>query len=209
MRHLIGSILLMFLLLMTGCGKQNPVGAGRTPAITVLTQKEVDEKHAANFLDAAKDFQKDGQSKHTINTLNVLLDKYPESDAANEARQILAEIEKQKIAEKDRESGETITVRGLLKQSPQDVKSTEAWLGHEFMVGETPIRPTEEVPREVLITMVGEIVEIEGLWNAGKKWEPPKPAEEGFQLQTPTYPEGVTVVTGAGIEASSATRIEK
>ena len=88
MRVLTGSVLLMFLLIITGCGKQNPAGAGGTR----LTQ--LDEKHAANFLAAAKDFKQEGQPKHASNTLKELLNKYPESDAADEARQILAEIEK-------------------------------------------------------------------------------------------------------------------
>lgn len=58
-----------------------------------LTQREVDEEHAANFLAAAKDFQQEGQPKHAANTINNLLEKYPKSDAANEARTILAELE--------------------------------------------------------------------------------------------------------------------
>ena len=212
MRHLTGSILLLFLLVMTGCGKKNPVGAGGPPA-RMLKQKEIDEKHAANFLAGAKDFQNDGHPKYAINTLKELLEQFPDSESAVEAKQMLAEIEKQKpdaeTEANDRELGETIAVQGLLRHFPQDVKSTEAWLGHEFMVGETPIRITEKVPRDVLINMVGENVEIEGLWNAGEKWEPPKPAEEGFQLQYPLYPEGSTVVRGAGIEASSVTKIDK
>lgn len=106
------------------------------------------------------------------------------------------------------EAGKTISVRGVLKHFPQDVKSTEAWLGHEFMVDETPIRTTEDVSAEVLKEMVGETVEIEGRWNAGKNWEPPKPTEEEFNLQRPTYPEGVSVVRGSGIEASSVRKVE-
>jgi hypothetical protein len=91
----------------------------------------------------------------------------------------------EEMAAKDRGSAEKITVRGLLRHYPQDVKSTEAWLGHEFIVGETPIRTTEKVPRDVLMKMVGENVEIEGLWNAGEKWEPPKPAEETMAVNRP------------------------
>ena len=78
---------------MTGCGNQNPVGAGATTAATVPTQNEVDEKHAANFLAAAKDFQQEGQPKHAVNTLRELIDQYPKSDAADEASELLAEIE--------------------------------------------------------------------------------------------------------------------
>ena len=208
MKHLNGSILLIFLLVLTGCGKPNPGGTGGPPA-RMLTQKEIDERHAANFLAGAKDFQNDGHPKYALNTLKELLEQFPDSEAAVEAKQMVAEIEKQQAAKKDRESGKAVTVRGLLKQYPQDVKSTKAWLGHEFMVGETPIRPTEEVPREVLITMVGENVEIEGLWNAGKTWEPAKPEDERFQLQAPSYPEGTTIVTGSGIEAASVKKVEE
>lgn len=211
MRYLTGPVLLLLLLVMNGCGKQNHV-AGGSPART-LTQKEIDEKHAANFLTGAKDFRDDGHPKYAISTLNELLEKFPDSESAVEAKKMLAELEKTPLNAEtnanDHKSGENITVRGLLRHFPQDVKSTEAWLGHEFMVGETPIRITEKVPHNALMNMVGENVEIEGLWNAGKKWEPPKPAEEEFQLQTPTYPEGVVVVRGAGIEASSVKKVEK
>lgn len=65
------------------------------------------------------------------------------------------------------------------------------------------------MPRDVLIEMVGEDVEIEDPWNAGKKWQHPTPTEEGFYLQSPSYPEGVTVIRGAGIEDSSVIKVEK
>lgn len=206
MKNTTGSILLLSLLIVIGCSKPNPVGPNGPPA-GMLSQKEIDEKHAANFLAGAKDFQNEGHSPNAINTLNELLELFPDTEAAVEAKQMLAEIEEQETSE-EHESKEKTTVRGLLKQYPQDVKSAEAWLGHEFMIGETPIRPTEEVPREVLITMVGENVEIEGLWNAGKKWEPAKPEDEEFHLQTPSYPEGVVIVRGSGIEASSVRKIK-
>ena len=114
----------------------------------------------------------------------------------------------EKIGVEDAESKETITVRGLLRHLPQDVKSTEAWLGHEFMVGDKPIRPAEAITRDELMNMVGETVEVEGLWNAGKKWEPPKPTEEGFSLQRPSYPEGVIVIRRSGVEATSVKKVE-
>ena len=107
------------------------------------------------------------------------------------------------------ESGEKKTVRGLLRHFPQNVKSSEAWLGHEFMVGETPIRTSEKVSAEELMKLVGENVEIEGVWNAGEKWEPPEPTEEGFNLQHPSYPEGMTVIRGSVLEAASVRKVEK
>ncbi len=213
MKHLAGSFLLIIPLILTGCGRQNPAGAGPNPAPTVRIPEGLDERHAANFLAMAKDLQKDGESEQAIELLNELLTLYPKSDAADQARQILADLEKRSSdageAVGDHDPGATVTARGLLKHFPQDVKSTEAWLGREFMVGETPIRANENVPRDVLIKMVGQNVEIKGIWNAGKQWEPPKPEDEEFELQTPSYPEGVTIVTGAGIEASSVKKVEE
>ena len=202
-------------LILTGCdnGPQNPAGAGSNPAPTVLIPEGLNERHAANFLSMARDLQKDGESKQAIEVLNELLTLYPKSDAADEARKLLADLKNRSLdawaAAGDHDPGEMVTTRGLLAHFPQDVKSTEAWMGHEFMVGETPIRTTEKVPRDALMKMVGQKVEIEGMWNAGKKWEPPKPAEEGFQSQTPSFPEGVTVATVSGIEASSVRQLEE
>ena len=208
MKHVHGSILLIFLLGSSGCGKPNPVGA-RGHAARMPTQKEIDEKHAANFLAGAKDFQNEGRPKIALRTLKELCKQFPNSDAAVEAKQMVAEIEKREAAKQDREPEKVVIVRGLLKHYPQDVKSTKAWLGHEFMIGETPIRPTERVPREALISVVGVKIEIDGVWNAGKTWEPAKSEEERLQLQSPSYPEGETVVRGSGIEAASVKKLEK
>ena len=213
MRHIAESVLLFLLLVIVGCGKQNPTGATAAPASSILTQNEVDEWHAANFLDAAKEYQKAGQPKHAQSTFEVLLDKYPNSDAAAEARRILADTGKQAsgagTTAEDLDSGEMTSVRGLLKHYPQDVKSTEAWLGNEFMVGGTAIRPTDKVSREFLLSIVGEHVEIEGPWNAGTKWEPAQPNDEALQSSTPLFPEGVSVMRDSGIEAMSARTIEE
>jgi outer membrane protein assembly factor BamD (BamD/ComL family) len=77
---------------LTGCNPQtNPAGAGGRPA--GLTQKEIDERHAANFLNAAKDFQDDGHPKYAVDTLKELLEQFPDSEAAVEARQMLTELE--------------------------------------------------------------------------------------------------------------------
>lgn len=92
MRHLAGSTILMLLLTMAGCGKPNPAGGG-TPPARVLTQKEINDKHAANFLTMAKEYQTEGHPKYAVNTLKELLEQFPESEAADEAKQMLAEIE--------------------------------------------------------------------------------------------------------------------
>ena len=206
MKRFHGTILLIFLIVLTGCSKPNPAGFGGTPT-RMPTPKEIDERHAANFLAGAKDFHNDGHPKYALNILKELLEQFPESEAAVEAKQMIAEIEKQQAAKEKSEPGKIVTVRGRLKQYPQDVKSTEAWLGNEFMVGETPIRPTKEVPREVLTTMLGENVEIKGPWNAGKTREPANPGDEGFHLQTPSDPAEVGMAAGSGIEASSLKKL--
>ncbi len=92
MKYLTGSILLIVVLILPGCGKSKPAGAG-LPRAPLLTQQEIDEKHAANFLESAKDFQEDGHPKYAANILEELLEQFPDTKAADEAKQILAEIE--------------------------------------------------------------------------------------------------------------------
>ena len=111
--------------------------------------------------------------------------------------------EPEKAAEATPQPADTKTVEGILEHYPLDVKSVQAWLGHEFMVGETPIRPTEAVSSETLRKMVGKKVKVEGVWNAGEKWEQAKPTNEEIHLQSPSFPEGEIVIRGSGIEAAS------
>ena len=99
-----------------------------------------------------------------------------------------------------RRHGDAVTVRGVLTHYPQDVKSVEAWLGHEFVVEGTPIRPTETVPAEKLLPLAGKAVRVEGTWNAGKEWQP---TEEEASLSTPVFPTGDPVMVGSGVEAST------
>jgi hypothetical protein len=92
MRHTIAPILLLLALVLAGCNPQtNPAGAGGRPA--GLTQSEIDERHAANFLNAAKDFRREGQEDQAVSTLKELIKMFPDSDAANEATQLVAEME--------------------------------------------------------------------------------------------------------------------
>ena len=94
MKPLAASLLLIFPLIMTGCGTQNPTGGGPNPAPTVQISEGLNERHAANFLSGAKDLQKDGESEQAIEVLNELLTLYPKSDAADEAKQLLADLKK-------------------------------------------------------------------------------------------------------------------
>jgi len=72
-------------------------------------------------------------------------------------------------------------------------------MGHEFMVGETPIRPTKTVTTEILKQWEGKTVRIEGVWNPGEKR---KPAEEDQPLSSPIFPDESDVIVGSGIEAA-------
>lgn len=92
MKQLIRSTLLFLLLVLTGCGESNPVAAEGGPA-ELLTQAEIAESHALNFLASAKDFQDDGQPKYALSTLQELLEQFPDTEAAVEAKQMIAEIE--------------------------------------------------------------------------------------------------------------------
>ena len=103
------------------------------------------------------------------------------------------------------ESSEPTSVTGVLQHFPQDVKSVEAWLGHEFMIGDTPIYPTSKLPHKQLLSLVGDKVTIEGTWNPGEEREP---APEGAQTPTPFGSEDGPVMVGFGIEAESVTRAD-
>lgn len=117
--------------------------------------------------------------------------------------------EPEKAAETAPQPTVTKTAEGILEFYPQDVKSVEAWLGHEFMVGETPIRPTEAVPAETLRKMIGRTVKIEGVWNPGQKWKQPQPTDDEAYLQNPAFPEGEIVIRGSGIEAASVLDVDQ
>ena len=90
-----------------------------------------------------------------------------------------------------------VSVQGVLEYIPS-TKSLESWLGHQYKVGDTPIKPTREIPTDTLQSLVGETVIIEGIWNPGKKWEP---SEEEELSQHPIFWDNETVMRGAGLEA--------
>lgn len=91
------------------------------------------------------------------------------------------------------------SVEGLLRYYPSDVKSPEAWLGHPFMIGETPILPSETLSEAMLQRQVGKMVRISGPWDAGHLWQP-SPQEQHQSRPSPMQP-GVTR-RGDGIRAT-------
>ena len=95
MRHIIASILLLLPVSLAGCNPPaNSAPAGAAPPKR-LTQKEIDERHAANFLAAAKDYESEGQPVHAVTTLQELVEMYPDCEAAREAHELLAKLEAQ------------------------------------------------------------------------------------------------------------------
>lgn len=64
----------------------------KTPS-TTLTQEELNERHAVNFLAAAKAHQKEDQSDLAVKVIRELLEMYPESKPAVEAKKLLQEWE--------------------------------------------------------------------------------------------------------------------
>ncbi len=102
-------------------------------------------------------------------------------------------------------SGEQRTARGVLRHFPSDVKSVEAWRGHNFLVGETPVLPTAEVPEETLLGFVGSEVVVGGVWYPGEPWIP---GEEELLLASPEHAAGEPIVRGDGLRAASIERVE-
>jgi len=92
------------------------------------------------------------------------------------------------------------TVQGLMKHFPADVKSSQAWQGHHFMVGDTPVIPTAAVPEAELRRHVGKSVVVSGVWYAGQQWQP---GEEEKDLPMPVMPDNQIIIRGDGLKVSS------
>jgi hypothetical protein len=104
--------------------------------------------------------------------------------------------------------GKKQSVEGVLRHVSPDVKSEQTWLGHEYLVDGIPILPTDAVTAAMLQNMVGKKVRIEGCWNPGKEVKDPDPPEPESALQRPSYPDGIKVRRGDGIEAASLREVE-
>lgn len=99
------------------------------------------------------------------------------------------------------------TVSGLLEHFPEHVQSSQAWHGHYYMVGDSPVIPTKEVPVEVLQRFVGSEVVVQGVWHPGEKWNPA--TEGGKSLPRPTDVDQHETVRGDGLKISSIEQVKE
>lgn len=105
MRNSIGIFVLLVSSFIAGCGKPGPPGTGVSAPHAARIPEGLNERHAANFLAAAKDLQKTGEPKQAVAILKELIGKYPDSDAADEAKQILDQLEKSNVDAAENEDG--------------------------------------------------------------------------------------------------------
>jgi hypothetical protein len=69
------------------------------------------------------------------------------------------------------------TVSGVLDYFPPEVQSQQAWYGHNFMIGNTPLQPTADFPAKKLRTYIGKRIKISGVWNKGTLFNPNEPQQ--------------------------------
>ena len=88
MKSIVRLIFLLSTLQLTACSNPKAKEASDTPSSSSMSQEELNERHAANFLAAAKSHQKEGQTKLAIEVIQELLEKYPDSKAAVEGKEL-------------------------------------------------------------------------------------------------------------------------
>jgi hypothetical protein len=98
------------------------------------------------------------------------------------------------------------TVTGVLNYYPSNVKSSEAWYGHNFIVNGMPIISTENVSEGTLKKHAGSRVTITGIWQPGKRW---KPSTQELLEQMPIDPDKDVVIIGDGLKALSIVKTER
>lgn len=97
------------------------------------------------------------------------------------------------------------TVQGVLKHFPSNARSAHAWYGHNFIIGNTPILPTDTVPDAILKKNVGKVVSVSGVWYPGKQW---KPSKEEMNIPMPIDTKDKVIIRGDGLKASSIKTIK-
>jgi len=96
---------------------------------------------------------------------------------------------------------EQVKIQGVLSVEYSH-KSVRSWMGHDVMVGDTPILPTEKVSLEVLKKFEGAVVVVTGVMYSDHVWE--GPANEWEQ-----YPLGMEgTIRGSGLKAFSIKKVQ-
>lgn len=98
------------------------------------------------------------------------------------------------------------TVRGVLEHYRSDVQSLQAWYGHPFMIGDTPVLPTPEVPEDVLKKHVGNTVVVSGVWYPGERWTA---TDEERNMPMPVDALEGAVIRGDGLKALTIEVVER
>ncbi len=91
---------------------------------------------------------------------------------------LAAELPSQNI-----KKNQQIEKTGVLLYFPPEVKSVEAWHGHEFKVGDLPLLPQTPEQKAQLQELLGQTITVRGTWFAGRSWQSdprlPEPVGEG------------------------------
>ncbi len=98
-----------------------------------------------------------------------------------------------------------MAVTGILKYFPDDVQSREAWYGHNFMVGETPIQPAI-ISKKHLLNYVGKRVKITGSWNKGMEFKNDSPQTMPMPIEQTTQE---LIIRNDGINAEKLEILDK
>ncbi len=100
------------------------------------------------------------------------------------------------------EHEEIKSVSGVLAYFPSHVQSQQAWYGHNFMVDNTPIKPTTDFPHDMLLRYVGKRIKVSGIWFKGEPFQNenaqlpmPMTQQEASQPQTVMRNDGILVQT--------------
>jgi hypothetical protein len=91
------------------------------------------------------------------------------------------------------------TAEGLLTYYPENEKNVQAFYGHNFMVGDTPVIPTPAVSKEILLKLVGKEVTVTGVWYPGYQWQQPKGVKGAVPIEATKGP--VTIGDGIKLKA--------
>nr|BAJ07024.1 hypothetical protein [uncultured bacterium] len=108
--------------------------------------------------------------------------------------------------EKQDPDPEQRSAKGLMKHYPSNVQSIQSWQGHNFIVGDTPVIPTESVTDVEMQKYIGKTVIVTGIWHSGQEWTP---SENEKDIPALIMPDNQVVIRGDGLKVSSIKIMEQ